>query len=211
MKKAIIPEVGDKYLVNQNENKGFAFNNKGGGTGLSNWEYNERFAGKAIVEITKVWYDDECGYRCWAIAVNDELKEYLERNCGEDKCVFVGEFDIEEIPVEAPAPAAPTTETISWEDKTNMIRLGNAMNSGGSKEEFQKFVLGKVATFDGQAWDMFASTVQIMPQEMEQDIAFWKEVYRFIRTVDCNDSKFGFRSGMRIAVIQTICEELNLI
>lgn len=32
-----------------------------------------------------------------------------------------------------------------------------------------------------------------------------------VKNIDCNDEKFGFRTGMRIAMIQTICEdELNL-
>lgn len=68
-------KVGDTIEV-----KAFCFTCPQGGTGLSNWEYNERFIGKAIIKITKVWYDYETGNNGWGEAVNDELKEYIERN-----------------------------------------------------------------------------------------------------------------------------------
>jgi hypothetical protein len=84
------PEVGDVITL-----KAFAFSNKGGGTGLSNWEHDERFAKPAKVLVTKEWQDEECGQRGWAIPIDDdkELNDYLNRNAGK-KVVYWSEFDI---------------------------------------------------------------------------------------------------------------------
>lgn len=88
---SIIPEVGDTFLA-----KSFAFKNKYGGTGLSNWDYDERYTRKPPkIVITKVWYDYEVGYRCWAAAVSKELIEYLERVAHDtDKRIFVSEHEL---------------------------------------------------------------------------------------------------------------------
>ena len=101
---------------------------------------------------------------------------------------------------------------MEWENKTKMVQLGNQRyNSDEAKKEFQNFVLENVNSFDGQAWDMFCNLVDLIVDEMKNDLDFWKQVYAKIKDVDCNDEKFGFRSGMRIAMIQTICEdELSL-
>lgn len=99
-----------------------------------------------------------------------------------------------------------------WENKIKMVQLGNQRyNSDEAKKEFQNFVLENVNSFDGQSWDMFCNLVDLIVDEMKKDLDFWKQVYVRIKDVDCNDEKFGFRSRMRIAMIQTICEdELSL-
>lgn len=97
---------------------------------------------------------------------------------------------------------------MEWESKVKMVQLGNQRhNSDEEKNEFQKFVLENIDSFDGQSWDMFCNLVDLIIDEMKTDIEFWKQVYTKIKDVDCNDEKFGLRSGMRIAMIQTICED----
>lgn len=80
------------------EVKRFSFYNKAGGTGLSDWQYDIKYTGKeAKVKITKVWWDYECGYRAWAEAISEELKEYMELVANDkDKRIFVGEFDVKD-------------------------------------------------------------------------------------------------------------------
>jgi len=87
MKIKIIPEVGDIITV-----KSFSFNNVYGGTGMSNWDYDEKFTFPATIKVIKEWEDDECGQRGWGIAVPTDKKliEYLRRNAkpghyGEDR------------------------------------------------------------------------------------------------------------------------------
>lgn len=93
MQIEIIPEVGDLYNIKKST---FYFTNLHGGTGDSSGRFEEKYTGPTpIVEITKVWYDDEVGYRCWAKAVNPELIYYLEMNAHpNDKRIFVSQWEI---------------------------------------------------------------------------------------------------------------------
>jgi len=62
--------------------KEFSFTNKAGGTGLSDWKWNEKFEKPIKVEIVKVFDDYEIGRRGWAVPHPDEkeLIAYLDRN-----------------------------------------------------------------------------------------------------------------------------------
>ncbi len=97
---------------------------------------------------------------------------------------------------------------MEWEEKVKMIQLGNQMyRSEEAKDDFKHFVLRNIDSFDGQAWDMFCNLVDLIVDEMKEEVVFWRRVYPKIKYVNCNDEKFGLRSGMRIAMIQTICEK----
>jgi hypothetical protein len=62
---------------------------------------------------------------------------------------------------------------MDWDKKTEMCKLGNAMNLGeDNKIKFQNFCLKHVSEFDNQAWDMFCNIIDINPDEMEKDIVF---------------------------------------
>ena len=96
MKK--IPEVGDTITL-----KKFCYDNKAGGTAMSNWKYDEKYSDPIIVTVTKEWNDYECGQRGWAIPIihslhNKKLMEYLERNCKKQSNqyfrIYWSEFDI---------------------------------------------------------------------------------------------------------------------
>lgn len=84
-----IPEVGDVVNV-----KSFGFTNKQGGTGLSDWQHDERFVEVARVEITKAWHDYECGWRYWAKPLSPELIEYMKRNSSTPDKLYVSQFDV---------------------------------------------------------------------------------------------------------------------
>lgn len=97
---------------------------------------------------------------------------------------------------------------MEWNKKVQMIQLGNQRDDSDEiNNEFQKFVLDNVDLFDAQAWEMFSNLVDLVPDLMRFDLEFWKQVYARIKNVDCDDERFGFRAGMRIALIQTICED----
>ena len=65
---------------------------------------------------------------------------------------------------------------MEWDNKVKMIQLGNQRhNSEEAKNEFQKFVLENIDSFDGQAWDMFCNLVDLIIDEMKQNIEFWKQ------------------------------------
>jgi hypothetical protein len=97
---------------------------------------------------------------------------------------------------------------MEWELKTKMIRLGNQRhNSDDAKLEFQTFVLNHINDFDIQSWCMFVELTDIMIDEMKSDYEYWKCIYPLLINLDCNDDNFGFRAGMRLAMLQTICDD----
>jgi hypothetical protein len=73
----------------------FAFTNKAGGTGLSNWEFNEKFEGIGEGIVVKAWHDYECGWRYHCIPFSEKLCQYMERNADPngEMLVYVSEFD----------------------------------------------------------------------------------------------------------------------
>ena len=93
MKK--VPEVGDTITL-----KKFAFDNKGGGTGMSDWSHDEKYSDVVQAKVTKEWNDYECGQRGWAIPdpKDKKLMEYLARNSKPDAKgyfrIYWSEFDI---------------------------------------------------------------------------------------------------------------------
>lgn len=95
---------------------------------------------------------------------------------------------------------------MEWENKVKMVQLGNQRyESVESKQEFEKYVLENIETFDFQAWDMFSNLTDLT--EIKSDSEYWKQVYNIIKDIDCNNEYFGLRTGLRIAMIQTICED----
>lgn len=99
-------QIGQIYTF-----KSFSYQNEFGGTGMSNWDFDEKYEKPAQFQIVKVWTDWETGERAWGIPVEDEVKEYLSRvskkgidtSLGEGEpemlfnqtyVVFIGEFDL---------------------------------------------------------------------------------------------------------------------
>ena len=77
--------------------KEFSFTNTAGGTGLSNWKYNVRFEGVAVVTIIAGWHDYETGWRYIGRAINPALHKYLKDNANvDDQRVFFSEYKIAE-------------------------------------------------------------------------------------------------------------------
>lgn len=88
MKTIKIYEVGDEITFTE-----FAFNNVHGGTGLSNWDHDEKFSGVAGGTILKAWEDYECGWRFWVKPGSPDLIRYVKKH-SKKQIVYVSEFDI---------------------------------------------------------------------------------------------------------------------
>jgi hypothetical protein len=69
--------IGTKIVL-----KEFCFLGINGGTGMSNWQYDEKYEKPANFVVTKVWDDYECGVRGWCEPeeTDADLIAYLERN-----------------------------------------------------------------------------------------------------------------------------------
>ena len=75
--------------------KSFAFTNRAGGTGMSNWSWNPKFEGLARVEIVEQWSDPETGQRFICKSADKKLDEYMEATASlDDKRIFTSEFEI---------------------------------------------------------------------------------------------------------------------
>jgi hypothetical protein len=97
---------------------------------------------------------------------------------------------------------------MEWDKKMTMASLGNQRyDSDKAKKKFQDFVVENIDSFDDQSWEIFCNFVDLIIEEMKKDIEFWKQVYVKIKEFNGYVNRFGIRSGMRIAMIQTICED----
>lgn len=73
----------------------FAFTNKAGGTGLSNWAFNPKFpAPTTTVQVVRGWFDYETGMRFVAVSADPALTDYLNANAKPGSQVFFGEQDL---------------------------------------------------------------------------------------------------------------------
>jgi hypothetical protein len=80
-------EIGEEILFSK-----FAFENRSGGTGLSDWNHNEKFAGKAVGRVVRKVLDHENGGTLHVEPLTVELGRYLERN-GRKAVAMVSPFD----------------------------------------------------------------------------------------------------------------------
>ena len=95
MTQSISAKINTKNGQLSVELKSFSFVNKAGGTGMSNWKYDTKFSGTAIVEITKSWEDYECGHRFHGKAISPDLIQYLAENAkADDQRVFFSQFEV---------------------------------------------------------------------------------------------------------------------
>jgi hypothetical protein len=105
---------------------------------------------------------------------------------------------------------------MEWENKKEMIQLGNVMNNGEptteSKPAFQKYVLEHINEFDIQAWDMFFDIIEIIPEEIEQDKYFHSKIYRIAKEIDDRKMNIlsGLRTQMRWEVYIHVCQTLGI-
>lgn len=105
---------------------------------------------------------------------------------------------------------------MEWEDKTKMVKLGNAMNSDATPDPekvktFQEFVTSKLKEFDAQAMDMFITIIELIPDVIKKEIDFYLPVYDKLQEMVKNpEVKFSLRSSFRFAFFEGIIEEAIL-
>lgn len=94
---------------------------------------------------------------------------------------------------------------MEWCDKVKLIQLGNIAKNTGDKTEFHGFILDHIGNFDNQAFEMLFQLIELIPQDMKKDIEFYKKLYPITCKIDMN--KYDIISSMRLALLNTICEE----
>lgn len=99
---------------------------------------------------------------------------------------------------------------MTWEEKVQMIQLANNANDKESRQQFLKYVTEHIDKFDAQAYDMFITSCNLMPEEMKEDIEYHKIIFPYIDK-ELMDGTSGLRTSLRLAMYVTICEkDLNL-
>lgn len=92
---------------------------------------------------------------------------------------------------------------MEWNKKVEMIKLSNSDDA-----EFKKFIMENISNFDNQAWDMFISITKIIESEIRESLEYWKEIFPYIKKLDCNNPAFGMRVAMRISLLKSTLEEV---
>lgn len=99
---------------------------------------------------------------------------------------------------------------MTWEEKVQMIQLANNANDKESRQQFLKYVTEHIDKFDAQAYDMFITACNLVPEEMKEDIEYHKILFPYIDK-ELMDGTPGLRTSLRLAMYSTICEkDLNL-
>lgn len=101
---------------------------------------------------------------------------------------------------------------MEWELKQEMANLADKKNeSEDDRKKFHNFVINNIKNFDLQAWSIFIELIDIIPEEMERDFEFWKMIHKYIKKSEDTISKLDLRALIRIAYIETVCEDkLNM-
>lgn len=88
---------------------------------------------------------------------------------------------------------------MEWESKTEMIRASNKQDWA----LFNTLVVRNINTFDNQAWDMFFTAIEIIPEQVVKDIEFYKIVMKAYYQ-NFKDIKIDFRSDLRCELLKEI-------
>lgn len=102
---------------------------------------------------------------------------------------------------------------MEWEDKTTMVKLGNAMNSDATpdpekEKAFREYVLSKLQDFDVQAFDMFITIIELIPDKIKEHVDFYRQVNNKLQEMLKNPNiSFGLRSSMRFAMLEVLIED----
>lgn len=95
-------------------------------------------------------------------------------------------------------------EVITWEEKTELVRLGNNATDTEAMEKFLVYVIAKMPQFDIQAWDMFITSIDLIEDEMKEHEGLILKIYSEVKKLG---EEFGIRSAIRFGRFEQICEE----
>lgn len=98
---------------------------------------------------------------------------------------------------------------MEWNDKVQLVRLGNNQHrSDSEKKEFEKFVFKKVSSFDTSAWDMFITIIDLDIDEMKGLRNLYYEVYQALKKFNYEtNTELSIKASLRLALFETICEK----
>lgn len=99
-----------------------------------------------------------------------------------------------------------SNKVITWEEKTEMVKLGNNATDKKTRDKFYKYVISKIDTFDLQAWSMLINLIELIPErltEHREEVLF---IYEKSKTLG---KEFGLKDALRFGGFDIMCEELK--
>lgn len=101
-------------------------------------------------------------------------------------------------------------ETISWEEKVELIQLLNQATEGTKIERdiLHSYILEKIELFDNQAYDMLANGLQIVESQINEDISFHVKLSEYIYNIDLDE--LSLRAAIRFEFIKSIYKDLKI-
>lgn len=97
---------------------------------------------------------------------------------------------------------------MEWEDKVEMITLGNAAHSSDEDLKiYHEYVLSKIDNFDGQAIEMFIDNTSLIPDDINKNREFYQFIYDKITEIIKNFDdieRLTLRCGLRLDFLKLI-------
>lgn len=97
---------------------------------------------------------------------------------------------------------------MKWENKVELISLGNqAHDSYSKKKKYHDYVLSVIDNFDGQTIDMFIQNTSIIPDEINDSKEFYQTVYdKIMKLIDNIDDieRVTLRCTLRLDYLKLI-------
>ncbi len=97
---------------------------------------------------------------------------------------------------------------MEWEDKVEMITLGNqAHSSDEDLKIYHEYVLSIIDKFDGQAIEMFIENTSLIPNEINENKEFYQIVHEKItKLIENFDDieRLTLRCGLRLNYLDLI-------
>lgn len=99
---------------------------------------------------------------------------------------------------------------MTWEEKTEMVKLGNTKKDKESRDKFYDYVLQHIDNFEFQDWDMFVHCVDLIPEELKEDKEKVMKVWENLQNqIDKLSNTLYFRSAVRFRMFDQSIKELR--
>jgi len=92
---------------------------------------------------------------------------------------------------------------MDWNKKTELCRLANNAEDLKGRTDFLNYAIDNMNEFDEQAWDMFFTGVDIVPEFIDENLDLHKKIYDKWKDLKTD----SFRTALRMGYYQNLIEE----
>ena len=99
---------------------------------------------------------------------------------------------------------------MTWEEKTEMVKLGNTKKDKESREKFYNYVLQHIDNFELQDWDMLIHCINLIPEELKEDKWIVMKIWENLQNqIDKLSNTLSFRSAVRFRMYDLSMRQLR--